>query len=167
MTDHNEDFVSFDKALRQLEMESTELKKLVSEGEIRAFRDGSSMKFKRADLDNLVPELEMDDELDFSETLEDDTGMVTEEISEEDTLLADDEDLLKDEPAAPARSGAAAVVTLRGRSRASDAAPTTEPTWVTAIAILTCSVMLWGFMIAYTISIDGTPKGVTALWAKN
>ena len=49
----NEDFVSFEKALRDLKMQSEELKKLVSEGEIRAFRDGESMKFRREDLDAL------------------------------------------------------------------------------------------------------------------
>lgn len=166
MTEHNEDFVSFDKALRQLKMESTELKKLVSEGEIRAFRDGTSMKFKREDLDNLIPDLEMDDELDFSETLEDDTGMVTEEISEEDTLLVDDEDLLDDEPAAAKKSRSGAVSSSRNRLRAAEEESTEEPTWVTAVAILTCVVMLWGFMITYAISVDGTPSGVTGFWAK-
>ena len=40
----------YEKALRELKMRSEELKKLVSEGEIRAFRDGDSMKFRRDDI---------------------------------------------------------------------------------------------------------------------
>ena len=39
----SEDFLSFEKALRELQLRSEELKKLVSEGEIRAYRDGDSM----------------------------------------------------------------------------------------------------------------------------
>ena len=108
MTDQNEDFVSFEKALRDLSMQSEELKKLVSEGEIRAFRDGQSMKFKREDVEGLVGGRGGDDELEFADVLEDDTGMVTEEFTEEETLLAED-DLLEDEPvvaAAPAASPA-------------------------------------------------------------
>ena len=50
LSEQNDDFVSFEKALRDLSMQSAELKKLVSEGEIRAFRDGQSMKFKREDI---------------------------------------------------------------------------------------------------------------------
>ena len=66
-------------------MQSDELKKLVSEGEIRAFRDGSSMKFRMDDVNALVrgpseEELLFADELD----LEDDTGMVTEELTDEE-----------------------------------------------------------------------------------
>jgi excisionase family DNA binding protein len=166
VTTQDEDFISFEKALNQLKMESTELKRLVSEGEIRAFRDGSSMKFKREDLDNLVPELDMEDDLDFADTLEDDTGMVTEEFSEEDTLLADDDDLLEEEPAAPAATRRSAA--SRSRARVSEEPEvSTEPVWATAAAILTCVVMIYGFMIAYTISVDGSPGGLTSIFAAN
>ena len=54
MTEQNDDFVSFEKALRDLNLQSEELKKLVSEGEIRAFRDGQSMKFRKEDVNALA-----------------------------------------------------------------------------------------------------------------
>ena len=99
MSELHEDFVSFEKALRELQMRSEELKKLVSEGEIRAFRDGESMKFKREDIEGLSSGEGEEEELVFADVLEDDTGMATEELSEEDTLLADD--LMEDEEPAP------------------------------------------------------------------
>ena len=47
------EYYSFDKVLTELQMEEDELKRLVSEGEIRAFRDEDKMKFKRSDIDGL------------------------------------------------------------------------------------------------------------------
>ena len=103
MSETHEDFVSFEKALRDLQMRSEELKKLVSEGEIRAFRDGQSMKFRKEDVDALASHQAGEDELVLADALEDDTGMVTEELSEEDTLLVEDDLDEIDEEAAPAR----------------------------------------------------------------
>ena len=169
----NDDFISFEKALRDLNMQSEQLKKLVSEGEIRAFRDGDSMKFKREDLDSLKPE---DDALVFAESLEDDTGMVTEELSDADTLLAED-DLLEDDdddaPAATTRAasgGAAATVAARprpsARARADEAEDSTEPVWVTAAAILAAVVMLYGLMVCYTTAMGTTQlEGLMGMWA--
>ena len=51
------EFFSFDEALHELRLKEEELKRLVSEGEIRAFRDGETMKLRRADVDNLRTEL--------------------------------------------------------------------------------------------------------------
>ena len=87
----SEDFLSFEKALRELQLRSEELKKLVSEGEIRAYRDGDSMKFRAEDVASLNSQSEGDSNLSFADSLEDDTGMVTEQISDEDTLLAEDD----------------------------------------------------------------------------
>ena len=47
------EFFTFDEVLRKLSIDETKLKRLVSEGEIRAFREGDQMKFRRADVDNL------------------------------------------------------------------------------------------------------------------
>lgn len=47
------EFYSFDEVLRQLNIDENRLKRLVSEGEIRAFREGDQMKFKRAEIDGL------------------------------------------------------------------------------------------------------------------
>jgi excisionase family DNA binding protein len=48
------EFYSFDEVLRQLNIDENRLKRLVSEGEIRAFREGDQMKFKRAEIDGLA-----------------------------------------------------------------------------------------------------------------
>jgi len=48
------EFYTFDEVLRQLNIDENRLKRLVSEGEIRAFREGDQMKFKRTEIDNLA-----------------------------------------------------------------------------------------------------------------
>jgi excisionase family DNA binding protein len=52
-----ENFYSFEEALRELRLKEEELKRLVSEGEIRAFREGDTMRLRRADVDSLRAEL--------------------------------------------------------------------------------------------------------------
>ncbi len=166
MTDHNEDFVSFEKALRELKLQSEELKKLVSEGEIRAFRDGQSMKFKREDVENLSVREEEPDEIMFADVLEDDTGMVTEELSDDETLLAED-DLLADEPEPEAPRRSAAAATRRSsRAPAEDEVETHEPGWVTAAAILGAAIMLYGVMVMFSIAAEQAPSGLTSIFAK-
>ena len=61
------DYYSFDEVLNDLKLEEDELKRLVSAGEIRAFRDKNTMRFKAEDVARLrgargTPEdLELDD----------------------------------------------------------------------------------------------------------
>ncbi|MCC6781995.1 MAG: hypothetical protein IT457_04055 [Planctomycetes bacterium] len=163
MSQQNDDFISFEKALRDLKMQSEELRKLVSEGEIRAFRDGDSMKFRREDLESLRKNRGASNELVFDEALEDDTGMVTEEISAEDTLLADDED----EKPAP-RAAAAASSAPRGtRARVNTPEEKAgEPAWVLAASIVGAILMLLGLAQAYWINAELPPSGITSMWAK-
>lgn len=47
------DFYSFETVLKELQIEEEDLKRLVSEGEIRAFRDEEKMKFKKTDIEGL------------------------------------------------------------------------------------------------------------------
>ena len=159
MTEQNDDFVSFEKALRDLKLQSEELKKLVSEGEIRAFRDGQSMKFRKEDVDAIASHVVGEDELVLADALEDDTGMVTEELSEEDTLLVED-DLEEDlDEAAPAR------VQTRSRREQLTVKKEGEPAWVTAAAILGFVVLLWGALLAFDIAQEAKPGGlVSGLW---
>ena len=119
-----DEFFSFDEALGELRLKEEELKRLVSEGEIRAFRDGETMKLRRADVENLRNELsggevvdlgDAGEELVFEDDADFDAGMATEEISSADTILEDDvEDVgevdLDDDyvPAATAAATAAA-----------------------------------------------------------
>jgi excisionase family DNA binding protein len=95
-----QDFFSFDEALNQLNLREEELKRLVSEGEIRAFREGDTMKLRRADVENLKKELMGGEVVDLGGAGEDlvfeddlqleETGMATEEISDMDTLLEEE-----------------------------------------------------------------------------
>jgi hypothetical protein len=47
------EYMSFEEVLAELQIDEEELKKLVSQGELRGFRDGLSMKFKKDDVLNL------------------------------------------------------------------------------------------------------------------
>ena len=105
---------SFDEVLKRLKIDDQRLKKLVSEGEIRAFREGSEMKFRRSDIDNMdktrpvtgsedataAIDLSAGGGVGQSETLTDDlifdegddvgsheAGMATAEISSQDTFV--------------------------------------------------------------------------------
>lgn len=95
----SDEFISFDKALDDLRLKEEELKRLVSEGEIRAFRKGETMKLRQSDVDALRRELggevvdlgDSGEELVFEDDdLDADSGMATQEISDIDTLLEDE-----------------------------------------------------------------------------
>lgn len=150
----SEDFLSFEKALRELQLRSEELKKLVSEGEIRAYRDGDSMKFRAEDIETLSSQSEGDTKLSFADSLEDDTGMVTEQISDEDTLLAED-DIVEEAPRRPARAARSP-----GRATAARSTPDADatPGWVTAVAVLGCAVLVWGMMVAFAVVGEKDPN---------
>ncbi len=105
------EFYSFDEVLRRLNIDDQKLKKMVSEGEIRAFREGSEMKFRRSDIDGIKGKKPGSEDataaIDLaaggsgaSETLTDDlifdegdevagqeSGMATAEISSQDTFV--------------------------------------------------------------------------------
>ena len=110
------EFYSFDEVLRRLSIDENRLKRLVSEGEIRAFREGDQMKFKKGEIDNLagkggrggtsdtsLSEISLEDDAPKGgkkgggETLTDDLleepdltqrgGMRTAEISSQDTFI--------------------------------------------------------------------------------
>jgi len=108
------EFYSFDEVLKRLKIDDHRLKKLVSEGEIRAFREGAEMKFRKADIDTMdrtrtvagsedataAIDLSAGGHAGQSETLTDDlifdegddvgskeAGMATAEISSQDTFV--------------------------------------------------------------------------------
>jgi hypothetical protein len=47
------DYFSFEDVMKELELGEEELKRMVSEGELRAFRDENKMKFKKEDVESL------------------------------------------------------------------------------------------------------------------
>jgi len=146
-----DEFYSFDEALDELKLKEEELKRLVSEGEIRAFRKGDTMKLRKADVDNLRAELDSDvvDLGDSTEELvfEDDTefngatGMATQEITDVDTLIDDDiEDVgeleIEDEvpTAAAVRRKSAIVIATEVAEE--------EPGWVKGLIIATTAALV-------------------------
>ncbi len=99
------EFYSFEEALKELRLKEEELKRLVSEGEIRAFREGETMKLRRADVESLRKELSggevvelggAAEELVFEDDAEADAGMQTEEISEADTIIEENVEEVKE-----------------------------------------------------------------------
>jgi len=98
----SEDFWTFEKVMRELQMEEDELKRLVSAGELRAFRVSDQMKFKKEDIDSFKGALD-DSEPDVIELLDGDdtvdTGAgdstgddLTQELVFEDSEFAGDDD---------------------------------------------------------------------------
>lgn len=117
-----DDYVNFDNALRELKLSAEQLKRLVSEGEIRAIRgENNSMKFRRDEIDRLKKDTGKTIQYtkDSSDTLTDDLlfdeagdvrveeeGMATAQITGEDTFVGDDPKKAKKGPppkAAPAK----------------------------------------------------------------
>lgn len=165
-----EQFFSFEEALHELRLKEEELRRLVSEGEIRAFRDGDTMKLRRSDVETLRSELSggevvdldsIGEELVFEDDTDLDAGMATEEISEADTLLEDDvedvgeleieeigdddedEDEVAPVAAAPLRRSALAVEPVEEAA---------EPMFVRAVAILTGLVLIMAFPVCISAS---------------
>lgn len=83
-------YKSFDDVLNELDMDEDELKRLVSEGQIRAFRDDDRMKFRSEDVASLarqrVPGTGGDD-LDLGETQLGGDGLEVVEEETDETLL--------------------------------------------------------------------------------
>ncbi len=162
MPESNEDFVSFEKALRDLKLQSEQLKKMVSQGDIRAFRVGDSMQFRIEDVRALQTKDDGEDELVFADALEDDTGMVTEELSEEDTLLVED-DMEEEEDAAPSQR--VATRSRRETLAAGKVEVGENPIW-TACAVIGFVVMLWGALVGWDITAGANPNDsiLTSIW---
>lgn len=175
------EFLSFDEALRELRLKEEELKRLVSEGEIRAFRDGETMKLRKSDVENLRSELSggevvdlgaASEELVFEDDTDLDAGMATEEISETDTILEEVAEVeLEPEERPAVRSRRATAVTT---TRAAAAVPVeVEETnvgagWVAAAAITTI-VMLLTVPVCLAISggqVSGLAKSIAGIFAK-
>jgi len=96
----SDEFFSFDEALNELRLKEEELKRLVSEGEIRAFRKGETMKLRRSDVESLRNELQGGEVVDLGEDLVEElvfeeepasepAGLATQAISDLDTILED------------------------------------------------------------------------------
>ncbi len=168
-----DDFYSFDEALDELKLKEEELKRLVSEGELRAFRKGDTMKIRRADVELLRSELDSDvadldetvDELVFEDDsdLDADAGMATQELDVE--TLVDDPEPEEAEPAP--RSSASARPIKRSSAAASDEDEDAEPAWVTGMLLISALMLLLTAPILLSLSTGnagGLAKGVAGMF---
>ncbi len=164
----SEEFYNFEEALDQLRLKEEELKRLVSEGEIRAFREGETMRLRRSDVETLKRELTGGDVVDLEDAGEDlvfeddvdleEAGMATEEISEMDTLLEEDvEDVGElelvddDEPAA---ASAVRRTSAIGAAKVED--DEGEGLGFRAVAILTTIVLVLSIPVTLSFSSGDT-----------
>lgn len=185
-----EEFYSFEKALRELHKTEEELKKLVSEGEIRAFRDDNSMKFKKEDIERFrksagsdlptheAPTGELHDELfgEDSASGSDDVGMVTQQISDSSFL---EEATDAPPPTMPGRgsksgkkaapratAGTASGSGTGSRSaarRRQEAAIDDEGAGMRFVLVLASVVLLYASLVAFSArkgEVDGMTQGV-------
>lgn len=172
------EFSSFDEALKKLELEEEDLKRLISAGEIRAFREGSNMRLRVEDVSKVADQLGIGGsvaEADAGEVLEvedlmldeaDDAGMATTQLSEEDTLLDEEmEELEVAAEAAPSRRSASGGKGVSGARRGAAAAAVAQTAdeggGMRAAVIVTSILMLFGIAFAIDM-VKGSKSGVTA-----
>jgi excisionase family DNA binding protein len=89
-----EEYIPFEDALRRLELQDAQLKRLISENEIKAYRDGERMKLKRDDVERLrtrivgEPDAPQTEELVFEDDeASEEPGMATVPIAEAETIV--------------------------------------------------------------------------------
>lgn len=189
MTD---EFYDFEKALSELKMEEEELKRLVSAGEIRAFRSKGQMKFRKQDIDDLrtgglddaEEEETLTNELVFDETdplsIEDEEeGMATAKIDEQDTLIdeelpdiesdisdLEEESFERSAPAKPVTRRATRVTRLR---EAQEARKEASPLFF-ALMVLTTILLLYGVVFLANIANNqqnGMTEGVSGFMVES
>jgi len=186
-----QEFYSFDEALKQLRLKEEELKRLVSEGEIRAFREGGTMKLRRTDVESLRSELsggevvdlgEVKEELVFEDDIEGEAGMATQEISDVETILdepveeasetvpeisieepAGEEEVTEEPaPAAPTKATALSARAQRGAARPlPEIEEPAEPVLARAALVATALLLLLALPLVLSAS-GGVPSGIAA-----
>lgn len=165
------EFLSFEEALRELRLKEEELKRLVSEGEIRAFRDGETVKLRRKDVDDLRSELSggevvdlgapAAEELVFEDDTDLDAGMATEEIPEADTILEESVEEVGDVELDEEADEDADAALATGRTPRVEIDEPYEGAVVRAAMMLTFVVLMLGFPLALALS-----RGVATNLAK-
>ncbi|HEX9794377.1 MAG TPA: hypothetical protein VGC54_10380 [Planctomycetota bacterium] len=164
------EYFSFDKAIAKLSLDEEDLKRLISAGEIRAFRDGSKMRLRAEDVSRVAKDLGIGEQVgeeDAGEVLEveevlfsesaDDEGMVTTQLSEEDTLLDDDLEVV--DVADEASVAVVARAAARGGARAAAPAEAASPA-ITVLTIAGFALMLYAMAFVVSMS-NAQPNGLT------
>ncbi|TAH36335.1 MAG: DNA-binding protein [Planctomycetota bacterium] len=161
-------YYDFEKALHKLSLEEEDLKRLISAGEIRAFRDGSQIRLRAEDVERVAKDLGVSakeeagevlevEEVLFSESAKDDQGMVTTQLSEEDTLLDDGLEVVEVEEEKTA--GRTTTVTARP-SRAALAAAEKETKGTLVLSVLTLLIMVYGLAFLFAAG-NSASNGIT------
>ena len=173
-----DEFISFDKVLRDLQMQEEELKRLVSEGEIRAFRDQDKMKFKKEDIerfrrardvakDETLSKEEVPEELVFDEDdANQEVGMATAAIQDDSFL--EEEAPAATAPAAKVTRTRTSVTVVKKRVMVEDNERTEGALWKVVILVSTI-VLVVGAFVAMD-AVRATPSGLTrnvADWFKD
>lgn len=168
-------YSSFEDALRKLELEEDDLKRLISAGEIRAFREGSKMHLRAEDVDKVAKQLGIGSnvsEKDAGQSLQvedlslgaaGEEGMSTTQLSEEDTLL-DDVETVDVGPEA-----VTTVTTTTRRTKTVELETQKESTGILFAAIVTTLLLV--FSIPFAIGMvsarsTGLTAGVVGMFAK-
>ena len=172
---------SFEEALNRLDLEEEDLKRLISAGEIRAFREGSNMRLDVADVDKVAEQLGIGlpvSEADASEVVEieelklDDTddGMATTQLSTEDTLLdsvveeVTVEEVVVEQPAGRERSAGGKRGSSSKRGSKTTVLPAIEMTdeggGMRAALVVTAIVLVFAIPFAMGM-ISGRPSSIT------
>jgi hypothetical protein len=175
-----DDFDDFDKALDRLGLEAEELKRLVSEGEIRAFREGGNMRLRAEDVESLRRGIEEgafleEDSEDNTEELvfeedglgEDEVGMATTQLSEEETLLDEDEVNLEKAEAAGTESAATKVQRQRSRAQQLQAQDSKQNPLFVGIAVFTAIIALVCGLPAAAGGASGLPSAASGWFVDN
>ncbi len=170
-------FFSFEKVLRELHLEEEELKRLVSEGEIRAFRDEDKMKFKKEDIDRFKTKKNSD-----SPTIESGSGELTEELFGEeeagagdvgmvtqqipDKSFLEEEEVQELEPAKPARAEKPAArrpapAARPARRRVEQTTQVGEGMLVQVMLILSAIVLLYASLVVFNAA-EVRPTGLSS-----
>ena len=167
------EFMSFEDALKELRLKEEELKRLVSEGEIRAFREGDTMKLRKSDVQNLRGELSggevvdlgsSGEELVFEDDSDMDAGMATEEIAQADTILEDDV-----EDVGVAASPAAARAARRPAASRMVEEEEVEGTGMRIALIATSLVLVLAFPVVLSCGsgqLSDVAKGIAGIFAQ-
>lgn len=157
------DYYSFDEVLSDLRMEEDELKRLVSAGEIRAFRDADTMRFKAEDIERLRPgdeadveEIVLGDDLDLDLDLElDDAAGEGLEVEELDLAAA---------PRSSGARSAGAPQRKTPRSKAGDEPAGTEGPGTLFALVLGVIVLLFANFAAFG-AVSGRSNQITGFLA--
>jgi excisionase family DNA binding protein len=182
-----EDFLTLEHASAELRLDAEELKRLVSEGEIRAFRDANGMRFRRADLDAFkrargvatvkeeeYPTEGVSGDAEGIYEIVSEPGMVTEEIPvESEPVSTAGAGVRSRRPGAAATGRRPSGARVRP-ARASDAAEAVEvvegdvePAWFRSVLIATSFVLFVGALVAYSSARsreNGLTRPISALF---